>query len=162
MRAPNAPGAYMLVAEFTYRIDGADVKVTRAIPVNIVAPIVLSVTLHNSGGEIAEMNVRFVVNGNPIEGSERPVTLRPGETKTETYNWVTGGLAPGKYTITVEGEVGLVEGPIHASVSEFFVGQTSYTMIEAIVVVILIVLLIILVIIYRKPVKNLGKPKSRR
>jgi hypothetical protein len=46
--------------------------------------------------------------------------------------------------------------------SAFYVGQASYALAEGVMIVVFIGLLIFLVFIYRKPVKNVGKPKGRR
>jgi len=162
-RAPADAGTYVLIAEFTYNINDEEIVVTRSAPVKVVAPIVLSATLVNNSGTVTSLNVWFVVDGNKVEGSDRLVTLQPGDTRTETYNWITDDLSHGRHTMTLGAEIGILnEGLIHTSESEFFIGQASHTLIEAITVIIFIVLLLILLFVYRKPVKNIGKPKARR
>jgi len=162
MTAPANPGTYVLTVEFTFTENDDTVTITKTAPVKVVVPIVLSATLKNESGNVVDLSVWFVVDGEKIEGSERDVNLNPGQERVVTHNWVTDYLSHGRHTMTVEGEVGIVEGAITASTTEFFVGQNSHTLIEALVIIVFIILLIILVVIIRKPVKNVGKPKSRR
>ena len=44
----------------------------------------------------------------------------------------------------------------------FYIGDNSYTAWIALLVIFVIILILVLVWVYRKPVKNYGKPKSRR
>ena len=44
----------------------------------------------------------------------------------------------------------------------FYIGDNSYTWVTALLVLVIILLLFVMVWVYRKPVKNYGKPKSRR
>jgi hypothetical protein len=66
--------------------------------------------------------------------------------------------------MALSGEV----GPIREHVTglddprDFYIGQTSYALTEALLIILLIVLLIVLIVVIRKPVKNVGKPKGRR
>jgi len=160
--APADPGTYILVVEFTFTEGDDTSTVTRTAPVKVVTPIVLSATLKNESGNVVDMNVWFIVDGNKVEGSDRNVILNAGQEKTETYRWITDGLSNGRHTMSVDGEVGITEGAINASVTDFYVGQASHGLIEAVSVIVFIILLFILFIIIRKPVKNVGKPKSRR
>ena len=160
--APASPGTYILVVEFTFTENDDTATVTRTAPIKVVTPIVLSATLKNDSGNIVDMNVWFIVDGQKVENSDRNVNLSPGQERTETYRWITDGLSNGRHTMTVDGEVGITEGAISTSGTVFYVGQTSHTLIEAIVIILFIILLIILIFIIRKPVKNVGKPKSRR
>ena len=83
-----------------------------------------------------------------------------------TYDWATEGLSKGAHTMALMGQVGPndedVEGLGAEGTVTFYVGQTSYTLVETIMVIFIIVLLIVLLFIIRKPVKNIGKPKARR
>ncbi|MBR6871381.1 MAG: hypothetical protein IKM91_07180, partial [Candidatus Methanomethylophilaceae archaeon] len=45
---------------------------------------------------------------------------------------------------------------------DFYVGDNDYSVYIALVVLFVILAIILLVWVYRKPVKNFGKPKSRR
>ena len=44
----------------------------------------------------------------------------------------------------------------------FYIGDTSYTWMVVLLVLVIIIVLLVMVWVYRKPVKNYGKPKSRR
>ncbi|MDR0777997.1 MAG: hypothetical protein LBE48_00960 [Methanomassiliicoccaceae archaeon] len=163
--APSSPGSYTLTVEFKFKDGDDDILVTKTAPLRVVVPITLSATIDNSaGGTIVNMAVRFVVDGKVIEESEQDITVNAKETKAVTYDWVTEALPNGTHTMYLEGDV----GPMGDSVpglndkKEFFVGQESYTLVEAIVVILFVVLIIIAIWVLRKPVKNVGKPKGRR
>lgn len=163
--APNDPGMYTLVVDFTFTNNADEKKtITKTAPLKVVVPVKLSATLVNSSGSITDMDVWFIVNGTVIEESKQSVSIGPNSSREVSYNWVTDGLPSGKHTVTLSGEV----GPIRENVEgldtpmNFYVGQTSYALTEGLLVVVLIVLLLILIIVIRKPVKNVGKPKGRR
>ena len=44
----------------------------------------------------------------------------------------------------------------------FYLGDNDYTWIIVLLVVVIVLLVLVMVWVYRKPVKNYGKPKSRR
>jgi hypothetical protein len=163
--APGSDGIYSLVVDFKFTDSGDNTKtVTRSTPLKVVVPVTLSATLENKSGTIASMNVWFVVDTTLIEESKQNITIEEYSTKTVTYEWITESLGGGRHTVALSGEV----GPIRETVagldepSDFFIGQTSYKLTEALLVVLIIVLLIVLIIVIRKPVKNVGKPKGRR
>ncbi|MDR0790986.1 MAG: hypothetical protein LBE47_00425 [Methanomassiliicoccaceae archaeon] len=167
--APGDPGTYVLNVVFTFTDNnGEKSTVTKTAPVRVVVPITLLATIDNTnGGVIVDMDVWFVVNGKVIEESKeanKNIRIEAGGTRTVTYDWVTEPLSNGKHTMYLEGTV----GPLKADVpglnepQTFYVGQNSYTLVEAFVVILFIILLIVLIYIIRKPVKNVGKPKARR
>ena len=162
--APDAPGMYTFVVEFTFTSGEETKKVTKSAPLKAVIPIKLSATLVNSSGTVADMKVWFIVDGNVIEESEQRITIGPNSSKDVSYDWVTDALPNGRHTVTLSGEV----GPIREKVDgldtpvDFYIGQTSYALTEGLLAVVIIVLLLILIIVIRKPVKNVGKPKGRR
>jgi hypothetical protein len=160
--APSSPGLYLLTVQFTFTDGDREVIVTKTAPVRVVTPIVLSATLVNEGGELVELDVWFIVNGVKIEESEQQISIGAGQERNITYNWVTESLGHGVHNVSVGAEIGILVDFLNVSPSTFYVGQNSYSLVEALMVIIFIVLLLILVIIYRKPVKNLGKPKGRR
>jgi hypothetical protein len=163
--APSDPGMYLVVVEFIFTDSGSETKtVTRSAPLRAIVPVTLSATLVNNSGTVADMKVWFVVDGNAIEESEQNIRIEANSTKAVTHEWVVEMLSGGRHTVELAGEV----GPIREAVEgldtpvDFFVGQTSYALTEALLVIVTIVMLIILIIVFRKPVKNVGKPKGRR
>jgi len=162
INAPSDPGLYILTVDFTFANGDNEVIVTKTAPVKVVTPIILSATLVNEGGELVELDVWFIVNGVKIEESEQQIDIAAGQTRVVTYSWVTESLGHGMHHISMGAEIGILEDFLNVSVSSFYVGQSNYSFIETVMIIIFLVLLIILVVIYRKPVKNLGKPKGRR
>jgi hypothetical protein len=164
--APSDPGSYTLSVEFTFTdTNSQTVVVTKTAPVKVVTPIKLSATVDNSkGGTIYDMEVWFEVDGVKVEGSNETVTITAGSTKEIFYNWVTEALPKGEHTVILRGQIGPTDHPVEGlnTPVTFYVGQSDYTMTKVLAGVLLVVLLIILIVIYRKPVKNVGKPKARR
>jgi len=163
--APNDPGMYTLVVDFTFtNSSDQTLAVTKSAPLRVVVPVTLSATLVNNSGNIANMSVWFVVDGKTVAESEQTIEIAEYSSKTVTYEWVVENLPNGRHTMALGGEV----GPIREHVTgldeprEFFVGQTSYALTEALLVILFIILLIVLIVVVRKPVKNVGKPKGRR
>ena len=167
--APGDPGTYVLNVVFTFKDSDAEKTVTRTAPLKVVTPITLTAKLTNDSGTLTNLKVWFIVDGNIIEESEQEVEVpqRIGDTpgtKTVTYEWVTSGLSNGSHKVSVDAEIGIMEeNAIQIKTAgTFYVGQTSYSLIETLLIVLLIVVLIVLIIVIRKPVKNVGKPKGRR
>ncbi|MDR2866119.1 MAG: hypothetical protein LBV13_01765 [Methanomassiliicoccaceae archaeon] len=171
--APGTAGSYELVVEFKFtNTSGEEVKITKTAPVIVIAPIKLTAVINNNAGAIVGMEIWFEVDGVKVEngwfdidGKDDPnITIESGGSKTVTYNWLVEGISGGVHTFVIKGYVGpqSLDATIMTEPAEFFIGQTSYTLIEAIVVILFIVLVIVALWVFRKPVKNLGKPKGRR
>ena len=164
--APADPGTYELEVEFTFTDNHGDTwTMTKRAPVTVVNPITLTAVINNSGGTIVGMEVWFWVDGyGEIEDSKQTISIAAGGSQTVTYQWYTTSISGGEHTMKLMGSV----GPLAKDVSgldtpiKFYVGQPSYTLVEAIVVILFIVLIVVLIWVYRKPVKNVGKPKARR
>jgi len=164
--APNDPGMYLLTVEFKFTGTGEETKtVTKSAPLRVVVPVTLSATLVNKSGTVTNMDVWFVVDGVILEESRQPdVRIEANSTKAVSYEWITEGLSGGRHTVELRGEVGPIREDVEGlnTPSDFYVGQTSYALTEALLVIVTIVLFIILIVVFRKPVKNVGKPKGRR
>lgn len=175
--APDDAGRYTLqvvyTTEVTYKLVGEDGEVTTPEPdklerteelsIRVVEPITLSVTLTNdSNSALDGFAVYFYVDGNLMEDSRKTVSIDAGASTTVTYDWITdAGNGQHEFYVSAAGEemvdvVGL--GETHT----FYIGDSDYTWLIALLVVVIILVLIIMVWVYRKPVKNYGKPKSRR
>jgi len=165
LTAPSEAGIYTLSVTFTFKFDDETVTVTKTAPVRVVVPITLSAVVDNTnGGTIIDMEVWFEVDGVKIAGSEKYINIQAGRTERVEYKWAVEGLSGGAHTVMLVGHVGPTEQSAHGLnvPMTFYVGQNSHTLIEALMVIFFIVMLIALVIVYRKPVKNIGKPKGRR
>jgi hypothetical protein len=163
---PKTAGTYTL--EVKYTLEGEDDNTTDLgtdketfIAVN---PIVLKVNLKakevNLGLE--EFGVYFYIDGEKMEDSYTTINLASNGTGSVSYNWIANPERNSTHTFYVEAVGGsdLVEGL--GEEYTFYANDNDYSLVIALAFILLIVLIIALVWVYRKPVKNFGKPKSRR
>ncbi len=176
--APDDAGRYTLVVEYTAEVtyttvneDGEEETVeddpivrTEELPLRVVEPITLSVTLSNASGEpLQGYGVYFFVNGEKIEDSYTVINLEADGTTTISYDWITDS-GNGTYEFHVEAVDGgnMVDIEGLGEKHTFYIGDNDYTWMIALLVIVIILLIIVMAWVYRKPVKNYGKPKSRR
>ena len=167
VKAPAAAGKYTLMVTFKEKKNGGNtVETERTQIITVVQPVKLTAVLkNNSKVDFTDFAVYFHVNGKLIEGSKQLVTAAAGETATVTFEWVTDTLHNGEHTFQVvagEENIGDYRDVILGGDGKFFVGHWGYELVNVIFGILMVVLLIIVIYIYRKPVKNYGKPKSRR
>lgn len=163
--APKTPGKYTMTVEFSEKIDDKDaIKTKSSVVVTVVAPTVLSVNLiNNSSVDFTDLALYFYVDGKLIDGSKTLVDVISGKESKASYDWVTDSLSKGSHTFKVmAGEDSLVDISGLGVEHTFQVGETNYSLFSALMAIFLVILVIIAVYVYRKPVKNYGKPKSRR
>ena len=174
--APKTTGSYKLVVEYkptvsytdsegkTVTVPSDDLKKETEFRIKVVTPITLSVTLKNDSNiDLTGYGVYFYVNGDKVDDSYTTVNLAKEGTATVTYKWVTDS-SDGKYTYSVQpaDSGNLVQITGLGEEYTFYIGDNSYTAWIALLVIFVIILILVLVWVYRKPVKNYGKPKSRR
>lgn len=175
--APRSAGNCTLTVKYTISVsytetddDGKEVtkdeELTRedSYTIHVVNPITLSVTLSNERDVPLEgYGVYFVVDGERIDDSYQTITLGKNGETTVTYKWITDS-GNGKHSFQLEaadgGNMVSIEGL--GEEHTFYIGDNSYTWVTALLVLVIILLLFVMVWVYRKPVKNYGKPKSRR
>ena len=169
--APDEAGRCTLVVEYeievTYTIvneDGEEVTEEETLNRTEEFPIRLSVTLtNNTNTDLNGYGVYFYVNDERIEDSYTTVDLDEAGTTTVTYEWITDS-GNGQYEFYVlpadGGNMVDIEGL--GERHTFYIGDNDYTWMIALLVIVIILLIIVMVWVYRKPVKNYGKPKSRR
>ncbi len=174
VKAPKTAGDYKLVVTYdvdiTYTDDEGETKEesvsarSSTVNIEVVEPITLSVTLKNAS-EVGfdGFGVYFYIDGKKMDDSYTTVNMSKDGTATVTYKWVAAP-SEGEHTFSVNAaESGtLVQITGLGEEQKFFIGDSSYTWFTALLVVLIVVLAIVMVWIYRKPVKNYGKPKSRR
>lgn len=174
--APKTTGSYKLVVEYkptvsytdsegkTVTVPSDDLKKETEFRIKVVTPITLSVTLKNDSNiDLTGYGVYFYVNGDKVDDSYTTVNLAKEGTATVTYKWVTDS-SNGKYSYSVQpaDSGNLVQITGLGEEYTFYIGDNSYTAWIALLVTFVIILILVLVWVYRKPVKNYGKPKSRR
>ena len=166
--APDTAGDYTLVVDYngTVMVDGQTIEVSGSnrAAVKVVNPIVLTADITNNGSvALDSLKVKFVVDGQTIEGSEKTVEdIKPGETKSVTYEWVTDSLSPGKHTFMAVSDTTLLNVTGLNNENVFYIGHNDYQVATILIALLFVVLLFVLIYVYRKPVKNLGRPKGRR
>lgn len=161
---PSTAGEYYLKVVVT---EG-DKTTERIATTYAVDPITLSVTLENKGDVARNFKAYFYIqdgdNWNKIDGSSKDVNISANGTQTVTYDYIVKDVSKTTFCLqaedpTIGGEiVGL--GPDNAHT--YYTDENDYRLIEYICIAVLIVLAIVAIYIYRKPVKNRGKPKARR
>lgn len=175
--APDDAGSCTLIVEFEVEVtytetDDEGEKMTHEetitrieeFAISVVEPITLSVTLtNNSDSPLKGYNVHFYVDGERMDDSLTSIDLDANGTTTITYEWITdaGAGTHEFYVASVDGG-NMVDIEGLETVHTFYIGDNDYTWIVALLVVVIIVLTLVMVWVYRKPVKNYGKPKSRR
>lgn len=174
--APDTAGRYQLIVTYdvqgsytdengdTVDIPAEDLAREDVFDIKVVVPITLSVTLTNESSiDLSGYGVYFYVNGERIDDSFTTVNLAGEGTTTVTYDWVAD-VGNGTYTFSVQSADGGNLSTISGLGEEhtFYIGDNSYTMWVALLVIVIILLALVIVWVYRKPVKNYGKPKSRR
>ncbi len=172
--APKTAGTYTL--EVTFEIEGTytddegetqnidEKPITKTYIIKAVNPIKLSISLKNDSDiDLSGFGVYFYINGEKVEDSYQTIDLNKAGSTTVTYNWITDA-GNGKYSFYVAPADGgnLIEVKGLGDEHTFYIGDNSYTTYIVLAVVLIILLIVIMVWVYRKPVKNYGKPKSRR
>lgn len=174
--APKDVGTYRLVVSYeptvtytdedgeTVEVPEEDLQREESISIKVVAPITMKITLKNdSNTDLSGFGVYFFVNGEKIEDSYKTVDLAKDGTATISYEYIAD-LGNGEYRYHVEpadsGQLIKIEGL--ETEHTFYIGDNSYSMWTALLVIVIVLLALIMLWVYRKPVKNYGKPKSRR
>lgn len=163
--APKTAGKYTLKVVYTVTIgEGDDEKestYTDSKLINVVEPVKLKANVKIEGNvDLKDQEVYFKVDGKAIEDSEQLITVESGKTKEVKYDWVTLTPSAGKHTV----QVAYMDGGEEKIIGEssFYGPSSSYTLLTALMGVFFVILLIVAYYVYRKPVKNFGKPKARR
>lgn len=180
VRAPSSTGDYRLVVTYDVDVsytnaDGETVDVSEddlaredTFNIKVVTPVTLSVTLTNdSDVDLSSYGVYFAMlqNGSwvNLDDSYKTVDLAKAGSTTVSYQWVADP-SDGKYTFKVipadSGNLITISGLDEEHT--FYIGDNDYSLWIWILVLFVIILIIVMVWVYRKPVKNYGKPKSRR
>lgn len=168
--APSEAGTYTIVVTYngtydTYDDSAVDMdEVVDRFDIKVVEPITLSVdvSLKDPNVNLSGYGVYFWVDGERMDDSYTTFNVSSNGTGSVTYDWVADA-SKGKHVFWVESaNGGVVDVKGLDQKHEFYIGDEDYSVYIALAVLFLIVVIIALVWVYRKPVKNFGKPKSRR
>jgi len=167
LKMPAVAGDYRLIVEFQLTNDPDSEKITRAYPLKVVDPIILSVTVKNTSTvNVVGLDFQFIIDGEKMEITNKGVDLEADATSVISYKWVVDNPRGGQHTyeVTAIGQDNIGRINIEGLDKEFtfYIGQDNYSWLTAIMVVLLVILAIFAIWIIRKPIKNYGKPKGRR
>lgn len=160
---PKDAGKYTLVVEVNNESDDDKIVDTVRLAIDVVKPVTLSVTLSTAEDlDLSGFGVYFYIDDKRMEDSYTTFDLTMAGSAEVTYDWVV--LPDGKaHTFWVEPSVdGVVVVAGLGEKHTFYFGDNDYTAYIAIVILMVVVFAITLIWVYRKPVKNFGKPKARR
>lgn len=166
--APKDEGTYKLVVTFkhniTYTEDGETKKVEgsedKEFTFKAVNPINLKITISTDDAIEMSGGVYFYIDGQKYDDSYATFSVAGDGTASVSYDWIADP-AKGEHEYHIAAANGQMISGLDNKYT-FYVGDNSYTLIEALVILCVIVLILFAIWIYRKPVKNFGKPKSRR
>ncbi len=175
--APDDAGNCTLIVEFKVEViytetddEGKETiheeTITRIeeFVISVVEPIMLSVTLtNNSNSPLKGYDLYFYVDGENMDDSLTSIDLDANGTTTITYKWITdAGVGIHEFHVASMDDGNMVDIEGLKMVHTFYIGDNDYTWIIVLLVIVIVVLALVMVWVYRKPVKNYGKPKSRR
>jgi hypothetical protein len=168
--APSKAGTYTLVVTYSGTVetpDGSSVDIDPAsdrYDIKVVEPITLTVdvSLKDPNVNLSGYGVYFWVDGEKMEDSFDTFSVNSKGTGSVSYDWVADA-SKGKHVFWVESaNGGVVEVEGLNEKHEFYIGDVDYTVYIVLAILFVILVIILLVWVYRKPVKNFGKPKARR
>ncbi len=164
---PSTAGTYTLEVTFTERYSSTSDLPNKVFTVSKTLearePVTLSVTLKNTGSlAINGTTVYFYVDGKKIDDSEQKISIEADGSKTVTYKYFDKNLTAGRHTYCLDAgdHAYTIEGL--GVEYEFYYHQGDYNYLIYLIVVVLVILVVFAVWVFRKPVKNYGKPKARR
>ena len=158
--APKTAGKYTLEVEFLLDEETAS---TEKYTFKAVNPITLTVNLKAEDVtlNLDNFGVYFYIDGEKMEDSYTTVSLAADGTGSVSYDWVADPDT-NKHTFYVDPVGG---SQVITGLSEehtFYAHDSDYSLVIGLAMMIVIILILVAVWVYRKPIKNYGKPKSRR
>jgi hypothetical protein len=172
---PSDAGDYTLKVTVTEGSDENKVEYVRTAYVRAVDPIKLSVTVNNTGAVARSFVAYFYVETDDGfvkaetvsagGSSKQTIDVAANGSKTVTYDYVVRDASNTTFclkaddTATIGGDIqGLGEDHAHT----YYTSANDYKMIEYLCIGVIVILLIVALWVYRKPIRNFGKPKGRR
>ena len=166
VKAPKTAGKYKLTVVFTATVDEKKQDpITKDVIFKVVVPVKLSITMKNeSNTDLKGFLVDFYVDGNVVTDKPVEVTVLAGSEGTVSYDYA-GDLGSGAHTFKAKASDKTLVGDKIVGLDKehsFYVGQSDYSLIMILMGIFLVIIIVIAIYVYRKPVKNYGKPKARR
>ena len=163
--APSKAGTYTLKVVYTETIGTETKEYTVNKDLKVSEPVTLTVKITNpetSSLAITDGVFYFMLDGNKIEESKTTKSIAIGDTATFTYELLGSTLSKGKHTYSLEAADNAYNVYGLGTEHTFYYDQGNMNAYTYLMVLLFIIVTIIAVWIYRKPVKNYGKPKARR
>ncbi len=161
---PSTEGTYTYEIEY---LDSDSKSVfTDSIDIKAVKAITLKATITNDSSNTISLYVYFLVKENgesvKVENSEQIVDVEAGKSKDVTCEYIVKNVSDIEFCITSNSDSSksLVSG-----LDEWktvYSSDNDYTFITVFLAIVIVIMIIAIIWIYRKPVINTGKPKSRR
>ena len=165
VKAPTTAGDYSLIVTYTEEFSGGSEKQTyeAKTTLHVLSPITLSVTVSNTGSlAINNAKVYFYVDGVKVDDSEQNLSVAAGSSATVTYKYYSANLSHGEHTYYLSAGDSSYNLNGLGDKQTFYYEQGNMDYMNWIMILIIVILVIIGIWVYRKPVKNYGKPKARR
>ena len=163
--APSKAGTYTLKVVYTETIGTETKEYTVNKDLKVSEPVTLTVKITNpetSSLAITDGVFYFMLDGNKIEESKTTKSIAIGDTATFTYELLGSTLSKGKHTYSLEAADNAYNVSGLGTEHTFYYDQGNMNAYTYLMVLLFIIVTILAVWIYRKPVKNYGKPKARR
>lgn len=163
--APSKAGTYTLKVVYTETIGTETKEYTVNKDLKVSEPVTLTVKITNpetSSLAITDGVFYFVLDNKRIEESKTTKSIAIGDTATFTYELLGSTLSKGKHTYSLEAADNAYNVDGLGKEHTFYYDQGNMNAYTYLMVLLFIIVTIIAVWIYRKPVKNYGKPKARR
>ena len=163
--APSKAGTYTLKVVYTETIGTETKEYTVNKDLKVSEPVTLTVKITNpetSSLAITDGVFYFMLDGNKIEESKTTKSIAIGDTATFTYELLGSTLSKGKHTYSLVAADNAYNVDGLGKEHTFYYDQGNMNAYTYLMVLLFIIVTIIAVWIYRKPVKNYGKPKARR
>ncbi len=167
--APSTSGDYTLQVTYTEKYtDSTTVTYEAKATLHVLDPITLTVNLTNSGTlAINNAKVYLYVDGakvadENVDDNAKTLTVEAGATATLTYKYYNANLSSGAHTYYVTaGDASYTLSGLEEE-KTFYYNQGNLDYMNWIMILLIVIIAIVGVWVYRKPVKNYGKPKARR
>ena len=163
--APSKAGTYTLKVVYTETIGTETKEYTVNKDLKVSEPVTLTVKITNpetSSLAITDGVFYFVLDGKRIEESKTTKSIAIGDTATFTYELLGSTLSKGKHTYSLVAADNAYNVTGLGTEHTFYYDQGNMNVYTYLMVLLFIIVTILAVWIYRKPVKNYGKPKARR
>ena len=163
--APSKAGTYTLKVVYTETIGTETKEYTVNKDLKVSEPVTLTVKITNpetSSLAITDGVFYFVLDNKRIEESKTTKSIAIGDTATFTYELLGSTLSKGKHTYSLVAADNAYNVSGLGTEHTFYYDQGNMNAYTYLMVLLFIIVTILAVWIYRKPVKNYGKPKARR